>query len=308
MDFEWRPANDVETDMLTALQDGDSRSFAQLLRTAPLYVPDAPQPGDPWPTSVPMPEGNHVLVFTSEEALDWALGGVVDTWRRTDIDGLREIHPDHAQLVVNPGVPIGVYLVLGEVDDLAEGRQELVPVEQVQDAMVDEVLGEVRRLVLEELGGDADAAAALQPSNELEERLRDAVSELDFDTFLLALIGADVVVPTSAPAEASQIESGEFPWRFLGDEDTPVVPVFSSEGVLDVVAADGGPRVSVSFLDVLLNWPSEDHVLCFDPGTTMELTLPGASVPELVTAIAEAAAAGSPTVPGKQGDGDSAGA
>lgn len=304
MDIQWRPANEVESDMLTALQDSDSRRYAQLLREAPLYVPATPGPDDPWPTSLPMPEGNHVIVFTSEESLDWALGGVVDSWRRSDIAGLREIHPDDAQLVVNPGVPIGVYLVLGEVDDLAEGRQELVPVQDVQDAMVDEVLAEVRRLVLEELGGDVEAAAALQPVNELEERLRDAVSDLDFDAFLLALIGADVVVPTTAAvADASAIEDGEFPWRVLGDAETPVVPVFSSERVLDTVAPEGGPRVTVSFVDVLLNWPGEDHVLCFNPGTSMELTLPGSSVPELVSAIAEAAAAGGPAE-GRPGNGN----
>ncbi|AIJ22187.1 SseB family protein [Amycolatopsis methanolica] len=304
MDFQWRPSNEVESDMLAALQESDSRSFAQLLRSAPLYVPATPEPGDPWPMSLPMPEGNHVIVFTSEESLDWALGGVVDSWRRTDIAGLREIHPDHAQLVVNPGVPIGVYLVLGEVDDLAEGRQELVPVEDVQNAMVDEVLAEVRRLALAELGGDEEVAAALQPSNQLEERLRDAVAELDFDAFLLALIGSDVVVPTAAPvADPSLIENGEFPWRVLGDDETPVVPVFSSEGVLDVVAPGGGPRTVVSFLDVLVNWPGDDHVLCFNPGTSMELTLPGSSVPELVSAIAEAAAAGGP-VEGQPGNGN----
>nr|WP_243869561.1 SseB family protein [Amycolatopsis granulosa] len=278
--------------MLAALQDSDSRRYAQLLREVPLYVPAAPEPGDPWPQSLPMPEGNHVIVFTSEESLDWALGGVVDSWRRTDIAGLREIHPGDAQLVVNPGVPIGVYLVLSEVEDLAEGRQELVPVEDVQNAMVDEVLAQVRSLVLRELGGDTDAAAALQPVNELEERLRDAVSELDFDAFLLALIGADVVLPATEPvADPSVIDSGGFPWRILGDDATPVIPVFSSERVLDTVDPAGGPRVTVSFLDVLLNWPGEDHVLCFNPGTSMELTLPGSTVPELLSAIAEAAPA-----------------
>ncbi|MDQ0376140.1 SseB family protein [Amycolatopsis thermophila] len=308
MDFEWRPANEVETGMLAALQEGDSRRYAQLLSDAVLYVPYAPEPGDPWPQSLPMPEGNHVVVFTSEESLDWALGGVVDGWRETGVAALREIHPDDAQLVVNPGVPIGVYLVLGEVDDLAEGRQELVPVADVQDAMVDEVLAEVRRLALAELGGDADAAAALQPANELEERLRDAVSELDFDTFLLALIGSDVVLPLAEPVDdPSRIEDGDFPWRILGDDEVPVVPLFSSERVADTVAPGGGPRVTVSFLDVLLNWPGEDHVLCFNPGTSMELTLPGSSVPELVTAIAEAAATGRPAT-GEGGDGIAAGA
>ncbi|GAB3579777.1 hypothetical protein GCM10027445_48980 [Amycolatopsis endophytica] len=304
MDFQWRPANEVETDMLAALQDSDSRRYAQLLRDAPLFVPAAPEPGEPWPTSLPMPEGNHVIVFTSEQSLDWTLGGVVDSWRQTDITGLRDIHPDHAQLVVNPGVPIGVYLVLGEVEDLAEGRQELVPVQDVQDAMVDEVLGEVRRLALEELGGDAEAAAALQPANELEERLRGAVSELDFDAFLLALIASDVVLPTTeSVAGPSAIESGGFPWRVLGDDETPVIPVFSSERILDTVAPGGGPRATVSFLDVLLNWPDDDHVLCFNPGTSMELTLPGTSVPELVSAIAEAAAAGGPAE-GQSGKGN----
>ncbi|MEU0509552.1 MULTISPECIES: SseB family protein [Amycolatopsis] len=308
MDFQWRPANEVESGMLAALQDSDSRRYAQLLRDAPLYVPATPEPGDPWPISLPMPEGNHVIVFTSEESLDWALGGVVDSWRETTIGGLREFHPDHAQLVVNPGIPIGVYLVLGEVEDLAEGRQELVPVEDVQNAMVDEVLGEVRRLVLEELGGDAEAAAALQPVNELEERLRESVSELDFDAFLLALIGADVVLPATEPVpDPAVIESGEFPWRILGDDETPVVPLFSSEQVLDVVAPGGGPRATVSFLDVLLNWPGEDHVLCFNPGTSMELTLPGSSVPELVSAIAEAAAAGG-SADGLSGNGAAPGA
>ena len=307
MDFQWRPANQVESDMLAALQDGDSRRYAQLLREAQLYVPATPEPGGPWPTSLPMPEGNHVIVFTSEESLDWALGGVVDSWRRSDIAALSEIHPGDAQLVVDPGVPIGVYLVLGEVEDLAEGRQELVPVEDVQDAMVDEVLGEVRSLVLADLGGDAEAAAALQPANELEERLREAVSELDFDAFLLALIGADVVVPAAEPvADPAAMENGEFPWRILGDDETPVVPVFSSERALDTVAPGDGPRVTVSFLDVLLSWPGDDHVLCFNPGTSMELTLPGSGIPELVSAIAEAAAGG--PAEGRSGNGNAPGA
>lgn len=302
MDLQWRPANEVETGMLAALEEGDSRRYAQLLREAPLYVPAAPEPGGPWPQSLPLPEGNHVLVFTSEESLDWALGGVVDSWRETGIAALQEVHPGDAQLVVNPGAPIGVYLVLGEVEDLAEGRQELLPVEEVQNAMVDEVLSEVRRLALADLGGDAEAVAALQPANELEERLREAVTELDFDAFLLALIGSDVVLPVTEPVgDPSLIEDDGFPWRTVGDDEIPVVPLFSSERVLDTVAPGDGPRVTVSFLDVLLNWPTEDHVLCFNPGTSIELTLPGSSVPELVTAIAEASAAGG-LISGQTGD------
>jgi hypothetical protein len=159
--------------------------------------------------------------------------------------------------------------------------------------MVDEVLAEVRRLALAELGGDAEAASELEPANPLEDRLRDAVSRLDFDEFLLALIGSDVVLPVIEPvADPHRIEQDDFPWRFLGDEESPVVPMFSSERVLDTIAPANPPRVTVSFLDVLLHWPSNDHVLCLNPGTSMEMTLPGDSVPELVSALAEAAAAG----------------
>ncbi|GLY64823.1 SseB family protein [Amycolatopsis taiwanensis] len=295
MDYGWQPADEAESEMLAALKANDSRRYARLLRSATLYMPAPPDPGSPWPPSLPLPEGNHAIVFTSTDGLDWILGGVVETYTETTVATLAETRSPDTQLVVNPGLPIGVFLGLGEVDDLAEGRQSLVPIEDVQDAMVDEVLAEVRRLAVAELGGDADAASELKPANQLEERLHDAVSRLDFDEFLLALIGADVVLPVTEPVtDPQRIERDDFPWRFLGDEESPVVPMFSSERVLDTIAVGNPPRISVSFLDVLVHWPSNDHVLCLNPGTSIELTLPGDSVPELVSALAEAAAAGGP--------------
>ncbi|WP_052371689.1 SseB family protein [Amycolatopsis taiwanensis] len=290
MDYGWRPANDIETGMRAALESSDGQRYARLLRSATLYMPAPPDPGSPWPPSLPLPEGNHAIVFTSTAGLDGILGGVVDTYAETTVESLREARPADTQLVVNPGLPIGVFLGLGEVDDLAEGRQSLVGVEELQNAVVDEVLAEVRQLTLAELGGDADAASELEPANQLEERLRDAVSRMDFDEFLLALIDADVVLPVTEPvADLRRIERDDFPWRVLGDDESPIVPMFSSERVLDTIALGSPPRVAVSFLDVLVHWPSNDHVLCLNPGTSIELVLPGDSVPELVSALAEAA-------------------
>jgi hypothetical protein len=123
VDYGWRPADDVEAEILTALRDGDSRRYARLLRSATLYQPADLAPDSPWPPSLPLPEGNYVIVFTSAAGLDWTLGGLVETHTETTVASLAETRAPDTQLVVNPGLPIGVFLSLGEVDDVAEGRQ-----------------------------------------------------------------------------------------------------------------------------------------------------------------------------------------
>jgi hypothetical protein len=277
----WQPANNIEREMMVALQAGDSGQYARLLTSAPLFVPELPD-GAELPAGLPVPDGSaHVVVFTSAMSLYWTLGGLASGHEEATLASLRERHLDPgSQLVINPGLPIGVLLSLAEVDDVASGAQSLVPVQDVQDAVVDGVLAEVRRMVLAELGGDEDAAANYADSaNDLEAKLRAAVAELDFDAFLLALIASDVTILTDQSA-------AEPPWLVIGGVESPVIPVFSSPEILTRITSVVPPHMTVPFLDVITNWPSEEHVLCFNPGTSTELTLPGGSVPELAAAVA----------------------
>ncbi|HVV11765.1 SseB family protein [Amycolatopsis sp.] len=289
MDSGWQPANQVERDMMTALQAGDSAAYARLVRSAPLFVPELPPEG-----SLQLPEGvqqlfgeDNIVVFTSEVSLYWLLSGLATGHERLTYDQVLARNPGQGrQLVINPALPIGVLLSPDEVDDVAEGRQTLMSVQDVQDTVVDGVLDEVRRMCLTELGGDIERAQAPlgDAANELERRLARAVEQLNFDDFLLALLESDVVVPTTAETSSTPA-SADFPWRVLGAVDSPMIPVFSSTTILDRVAPAEPPRTQVSFVELLLNWPSEEHVLCFNPGTSTELTLPGNSVPELVEAL-----------------------
>ncbi|KAA9160146.1 SseB family protein [Amycolatopsis acidicola] len=289
MDSGWQPANQVERDMLTALQAGDSAAYARLVRAAPLYLPVLPDGG-----SLQLPEGlqqlfdeENVVVFTSEVSLYWLLSGLAAGHEQLNYDEVLARFPaGGGQLVINPALPIGVLLSPDEVDDVAEGRQTLMPVQDVQDTVIDGVLDEVRRMCLTELGSDIETAQAPlgDAANDLERRLARAVESLDFDEFLLALLESDVVLPVTAETTATPA-AADFPWRVLGAVDSPMIPVFSSATVLDRVAPGELPRVLVPFVEVLTHWPSEEHVLCFNPGTSMELTLPGNSVPELVEAL-----------------------
>lgn len=294
MDSEWRPGNEVESEMLAALESGAGGRFAEILRSSPLYMPTLVDgsPAD-WPDGLPRFDAEHVLVFTSPVTLYRSLAGYARGYEELTFEAIQQRWPDPGcHLLVNPGAPIGVMLTMRQVTDLAEGEEDLVPVEDVQDAVVDGLIGEVRRQCLAELGGDEDTAARVLAEvapNDLEKRLEQAVLDTDFDAFLLALLNSEIIVLTTrAVADPGQIMEPGFPWRVLGDEETPVIPVFSSTALLDQVSPEGPHRIQTSFLDLLAAWPSDEHILCFNPGTTTELVLPGGGVPELAAAVAEA--------------------
>lgn len=283
MDSGWEPANEVEREMHAALQRGDGAGYAAAVRSARLYEPTL---SDADPAGLPPLDEDHALVFTSPVTLFWVLGRRARGYTECNVDSLRERRPVISRLVINPGVPIAAMLSLSDVDDVAEGKQDLVSVEDAQGAVVDEVLAEVRRMCLTLLGveeGTARGALETITPNALEDRLGRAVAGLDFDEFLQGLLEGDVVVLTGA-AEGGRSASG---FRALGGPDSPVLPVFSSETLLDHLVPAGMPRRRVPFQALVRDWPDEDHVLCFNPGTTTELILPGNSVPELSVAYVD---------------------
>lgn len=294
MDSKWRPDTEAERELAAALEAGDGKKYAELLMTVPLYLPTLPDGSvADWPAGLPEASEDQVLVFTSPVTLFHVLAGHARGYEELTFDQLRERWPNpESQLIVDAGAPTGVFLTMGQVVSLAEGTESLVPIDDVQDAVVDGMMTELRRRCLDELGGDEAAAASALVEvapNELERRLERAVEQADFDDFLLALLGAEVVVPTtSAVPDPRRIQERGFPWRIVGGEESPMIPVFSSAGVLDHIVPGSPHRVQVPFLDVVAAWPSQEHVLCFNPGTTTEFTLPAGGVPELAAAIAEA--------------------
>jgi hypothetical protein len=280
---EWQPTGEVERDLMAALEDEDGGWYARVVMSAPLYVPALPEHAtEGWQELEERLslEQEHVLAFTSPAALSQVLGRFAGSYVETGFAELVENWPNPSYLL-----PIDV------LADLAEGRESLVAVEDVQAVVRDEMHAQIRQLCLERLGNAPVPGGQDAPPNELEAKLSDAVARQDGDAFLQALIGADVVVPTSRPAlDPHQFDDRDFPWLAAGDTGLSVLMVFSSTSTLERVAVGDQPRVQVPFLAVLANWPSEEHILCFNLSAETELILPGDSVMELVAAVAESLA------------------
>lgn len=296
MDSGWQPANDLERDLLTAIEADDSRRYAELLRSSVLYVPrmremvDGALPHDPDAYRAEMSEGDRaaiVAVFTSPFTLFWSLGGLATGYEEYDLPALRRRHPDPDQpLAVNPGVPIGVLLTLRELDGMAAGRVALTRVDDLLADATDRAQAEIRNMCLTGLGGDESRAAAAiseDSANELETKLIDCVETLDFDGFIEALMDSVVVVVASRRvAGFHEMRRHGFPWWIVEHADgRRVIPLFSSATTLEKVTAVHMDWVEVAFVDVVANWPGSDHILCFNPGTAVELTLPGDAVQQL---------------------------
>lgn len=296
MDSGWQPANDLERDLLAAIETDDSRRYAELLRSSVLYVPRMRELADGTPLHAPdpyhagMPERDRAAiaaVFTSPFTLFWSLGGLATGYEEYDLPALRRRHPDPDQpLAINPGAPIGVLLTLRDLDEMAGGRVVLAKVDDLLVDATDRAQAEIRDLCLTRLGGNESTAAAVNEDsgNELEMRLIDCVETLDFDGFFEALMDSAVIVVTSRPvAGCPEIRGNGFPWWIVEHADgRRAIPLFSSVTTLVTVAGVRMDWVEVPFVDVVANWPGSGHILCFNPGTAVGLTLPGDSVRQLL--------------------------
>lgn len=291
---DWRPANPVEQAMVEALAERDGPGYARLLRSARLLIPDLP-PGDSpvvAALALRLPAGGRYRpVFTSREALAWALGGPAPACEEVDFPALLQRWPDPSvQLAVNPGSPIAMVMPPPALAELAEGRRSLVPTADVREALV----SQIRHGCLQQLAGPAyvDGAGPLRddpPANPLEVALRDAVTAGDAHAYLRALLSArTVVLPTAAPVtDPDQILDGDFPWRVLGGDQLRAIPVFSSTAMLERTGAGGSPRVEIGMLPLVAAWPGEEFLLYVNPGSVLELILSGDGVLELVELAGE---------------------
>lgn len=287
--------------MAAALSRGDGAEYAQLLRGARLVVPQLPEPGTEAESQLAElfpPDLAFVPVFTSPETLGWVFGDLVQAYHEVDFAVLLQRWPDRDhQLWVNPGSPIAVSLPPQAMTDLAEGRQSLVPVEEVRRVLSDEAAGQLRRICLSELAGGAGSGVASEaplrddpPTNQVEVALREAVHRSDGQAYLHALLAGDPVhLLTASPVtDPADVLDDGFPWRVLGGEQVRIIPVFSSQAMMERTGAGADTHIEVDLLHALANWPSEEHLLYVNPGSQLELLLPGEMVLEIVASLADA--------------------
>lgn len=296
---EWRPGAPVEQAMAEALQAGDWPRYSELLSATPLFVTDAPTAGAPVTEQLSglLPPGaTYVLVYTSIETMTGVLGVHAPQYEVLELAALRQRwpNPDY-QLAINAGSPIAVFLPLSAIDELATGAKSLVAYAEVQEALGQEVLEQVRSHCLWDLSGqepDAGTPRNDPALNPVEEALREAVDSQNSEAFLTTLLFAELVLPTAEPvSDPEQLYEDGFPWRITGEGRAPAVPVFSSVAMLERAGASPANRVEAHALDVLANWPGDDYSLILNPGSVTELVLPGTAVRELVSAVLSGAPA-----------------
>lgn len=299
---QWMPANPVEHALAEALDGGDGVAFAEQLRAAQLLLPELPSAGSEDEQRIAQlfpPGGAFVPVYTSPDTMAWALGEFATEYEPIDFASLLQRWPDtEHQLAINPGTPIATFLTPQSITDLAEGREALVSMEDVQHVVSDEAVSQIRDLCLRELAGEETPALPVAepaelrddpPGNEVESVLLDAVQAADGEAYLRALLdGASVLLLTNGPvSDPDKIFDEGFPWRVLGGDQAAVIPVFTSAAMLERTGATDGAWVEVDFLHVLAMWPSEDHMLFVNLGSALELSLPGEVVLDVVAAMAD---------------------
>lgn len=283
---QWRPANEIERDLLAALMAGDAREYARTVLSAPLYLPVPDAEG--WPELALT--GSHVVAFTSLAGLSTVVGKDGLTYHEGDFPTLARFWPDPTVLLaLNPNLPISATLPLNVLTTLADDDEILVTASELGFAVAEEAQAQVRHACLANLGSASPAGP--EPMGELETALTSAAVDGDTEAFLSALVVAEIVLPTSATVtDLDLVTTPDFPWHVVPVGGLPVITMFSSTEMLERVAPSSRPRIRVPFVAALAGWPSEEHLLCFNPGSRTELFLTGEAIASLVATLATAMA------------------
>lgn len=302
---EWWPSNELERNLFVAITEGDSAEYGRLIAQSTLVIPELPFGGTSESERLRElfgPEIDFQLVFTSTEAMHQVLGTSVTSYRMLSFDDLVHWWTDpQRSMLLDPLLPIGTLLPIGSIAQLARGEDTLFTRDHLQDIAEDTVYAAVRETCLTGLGDGVDVlqdgVVAHEPVNDLEQQLTAALSTDDMAGFLLALAVADVFLPdpAQAPEPDADPRTGDLPaegdqYLVLESGGVQAIPMFSSSAALSRVSRIGMTWIVRPFAEVADCWPSEDHVMCLNPGMDTELILTGEALYEIIADLVEALA------------------
>lgn len=240
----WTPANDVERELRDAADAGDTSRLLAILAVAPLVLPGFTEDETPH-------RGQQRLLTRDRDGVPYLLVFTsVETMRRTlhtDVWRATSL-PELVRAWPDLDTPVPWGLAINAATPIVV----LVPPEAVPTLLPTPA-----------------TLAPFVPHNQVEQLLRDALAAPDPHVLLDVLVTAPVTVP-----HQSLVIDGE-----------PVVAVFTSpercveylrEAGLDV------PTVTVDLVAVLRRWPDTAHRLMVNPGSLIEISLPGDRMPYLL--------------------------
>ncbi len=245
------PANPVETELVRA---ADEESLVKALIGAELLLPVPPgtdtaarpsRAGFPWqPGEI---DGTPAVpAFTSPERLVDAIGQV--DYVRVPFPIVARHWPDLGwTLAINPGTPASATLT----------GQQLPLVSSWTDQLL------------------AERPEAFAPQNELEQRLYEAAQRRDAETFFGLLASAQVMIPADPDTPwGAQPSEPDFPWQPVPLKGEPSIMAFTSPRWMH--EAVGQCRfVMPDFRELAASWPENGWSLALNPGTPIDLTVPG---------------------------------
>jgi hypothetical protein len=159
------------------------------------------------------------------------------------------------RLAVNPGTPIGAYLPVAVLRDLAAGRSDLV---------------------------EFDPAWTFRPANPVENLMQVARNGGDAGTFLDALVVSRGYLPTAGPTTADAVGAPDFPWLVDIRGPSPVINVFTSVERLTAAGYQESRSVSLDLVAVVKAWPDTRFWLAVNAGSAIAVLFAGDQVAVLV--------------------------
>ncbi|MFI0453620.1 SseB family protein [Actinomadura sp. 6N118] len=281
---EFRPANEVEKDLLRAAAQNDHDLFLQTLADADVLLPVPEEldytlrpgrPGFPW-QAADIEGVTFVPMFTSPERLveaATAAGTGSDSIKLPFTVAMRYWPDPRWALAINSGSRAGGTIQAEQLPGLAKWADERA----------------ARRL-----------AERFEPQNDVEQRLFEAARRRDTDAFFKILLGAQVLVPAEADTPwGISPDDREFPWRPVPVHGQTSIQVFTSLKWMN--DAIGSSRfVMPSLLEMVAAWPDTEWTLVLNPGTPIDATMPGEQVralsgPPRTTATSDRPAEAKPT-------------